>query len=159
VTPEIAPVRTPADLQHIVTLFTEYANWLADDRGISLAFQGFEQELATLPGKYARPTGDLFLICSNDTPVGCIGYRKWDSTTCEIKRLYVTNAGRGQRLGDRLVTHCLNAAKSAGYSKAVLDTCQWMTGVQKLYESFGFTDIPRYYDNPLPDIRYMGADL
>ncbi|MGR3662543.1 MAG: GNAT family N-acetyltransferase [Paracoccaceae bacterium] len=158
-TPNITHVRTPEHLQHIRTLFTEYANWLADDRGISLAFQGFEQELATLPGKYAQPSGDLFLIQENDTAIGCIGYRKWDATTCEIKRLYVAHAGRGQRLGEKLVAHCLNAAKSAGYTKAVLDTGQWMTGAQKLYESFGFADIPRYYDNPFPDIRYMGADL
>lgn len=156
---EITPVRDDKDLQHIIVLFTEYANWLADDRGISLEFQGFEQELATLPGKYARPTGDLFLIQSNNEPIGCIGYRRWNQTTCEIKRLYVTSSGRGQRLGERLVTHCLTAAKTDGYSKAVLDTGQWMTGVQKLYESFSFTDIPRYYDNPLPNIRYMGAAL
>lgn len=150
----------PSDINDAGQLFRAYAVWLEEDRGISLAFQNFEQELSSLPGKYAAPEGAIYLARSADgLPVGTIAFRKLNDTTCEIKRLFVTPDGRGQQLGHRLIEMCLNGAREAGYTHAVLDTGRWMKSAQALYEGFGFHDIKAYYDNPFEDIRFMGADL
>lgn len=151
---------TAADIDAARTLFSEYATWLEQDHGISLTFQGIAEELAGLPGKYAPPKGQIYLAWSQqNTPLGCAAFRPFGETSCEIKRLYVTPMARGQALGRALIDATLAGARHAGYTQAVLDTAGFMTGAQALYESFGFRDIPKYYDNPVEGVRYMGADL
>ncbi|MDB5732610.1 MAG: GCN5-related N-acetyltransferase, partial [Variovorax sp.] len=48
---------TPGELDATRRIFRDYADTL----GIDLGFQGFEQELASLPGDYAEPRGALLL--------------------------------------------------------------------------------------------------
>lgn len=158
----IKPV--PADdregLETARRLFIRYADWLSADHGVSLEFQGIDEELASLPGKYAAPTGALMLAEDNAGHiVGCVALRKFKGRTCEIKRLYVLPEGRGKSVGHKLVAAILHTASELGYERAVLDTGGFMKQAQRLYESFGFTDIPAYYDNPVPGTRYLGTDL
>jgi GNAT superfamily N-acetyltransferase len=156
----ISPVRNAADLKAAGDLFLEYANWLADDHGISLEFQGFEQELAGLPGKYAPPRGEILLArLPKGDAEAVIAIRPFEGDTCEIKRLYVAPSARGHALGKTLIAAIITCAREAGYTRAILDTGSFMQSAQHLYESFGFTDIEKYYDNPVPNVRYMGCDL
>ncbi len=53
-----------ADMAIVHGLFIEYADWLDFD----LCFQGFDQELATLPGTYAPPEGGLWLARVGGAP-------------------------------------------------------------------------------------------
>lgn len=128
--------------------------------GIDLAFQGFEEELAGLPGKYAAPAGIILLAWRTTRPVGCIALRPMaEAGHCEVKRLYVRDAARGARVGHRLATECLAFARAAGYRHAFLDTLLSMTPARRLYAAHGFRPVPAYYDNPLPDVEYMALDL
>ena len=68
------PIRaaaTTTDFAQARALFDEYAAWLAVD----LCFQGFAEELATLPGAYAPPCGTPPLAGSPGAAVGCIALR------------------------------------------------------------------------------------
>ena len=67
-------------LPEVRELFREYAQ----DIGVDLCFQGFERELAELPGRYAPPDGRLLLAREHGEPVGCVALRKIDHGICEI---------------------------------------------------------------------------
>jgi ribosomal protein S18 acetylase RimI-like enzyme len=137
------------------TLFAEYAAAL----GIQFCFQGFDEELRTLPGKYAPPAGRVYLALSGAPAVGCIALRPLAPGVSELKRMYVRPAARGTGLGRRLAEQVVADAHAIGYGCIRLDTLRSMTAANRLYESLGFREVSAYYDNPLPDVRYMELSL
>ena len=141
------------DIADAKMLFEEYANGL----GVDLCFQGFAEELARLPGDYAGPRGRLFIARDSITgePAGCAALRPYEGDTGEVKRLYVRSAFRGTGLGRALATSVLDAARDAGYRRLVLDTLGQMHSAIGLYRRLGFTEIPPYYDNPIPGALYF----
>ena len=72
-------IRTAAGAEDMATLralFLEYQDWLRVD----LCFQGFEIELATLPGHYAPPAGRLWLATVDGALAGCVALRPHEGT-------------------------------------------------------------------------------
>ena len=137
----IIQIETADQIEEARTLFREYEQWL----GIDLCFQSFEEEVENLPGKYAAPTGRLFLISVENKLAGCIALRKLDDRICEMKRLYVRGDFRGLGLGKRLIERLIKDAKVIGYKKMRLDTLpDKMPQAVKLYESYGFRKINPY---------------
>ena len=135
-----------ADVADMRTLFEEYAHSL----GIDLGFQDFEQELASLPGAYASPTGRLLLAADGASPVGCVAVRRLSDDACEMKRLYVRPKARGQRLGRRLAEAAIGFGRTAGYRAIRLDTLPSMGTAQELYRRLGFREVAPYRYNPVP---------
>jgi GNAT superfamily N-acetyltransferase len=127
----------PAQLDAVRALFRDYAGWVP----AQICFQGFERELAELPGDYARPRGRLLLAVAEDgCAVACITLRPVDDETCEIRRLYVQPAQRSRGLGRRLVGAALHHAQEAGYRRATLQTLPSMAEARQLYDSLGFRE-------------------
>jgi GNAT superfamily N-acetyltransferase len=153
----LTKVRSPSEIAAAAALFREYADWL----GIDLCFQDFENELATLPGKYAPPGGELMLACSiAGDALGCVGVRPLDGTAvCEMKRLYVRPSARGLGVGRGLIAAIITAAEALGYAEMKLDTLPAMDSAMGLYRLFGFAEIAPYYFNPVPGTRYLGKRL
>jgi ribosomal protein S18 acetylase RimI-like enzyme len=152
---DIRPAAFPLDLAVVRLLFREYSQTL----GIDLEFQGFEAEVAHLPGKYETPAGRLLLAWSGDDAVGCIGLRPLGGDTCEMKRLYVRPEARGHNLGRRLAERICDEARAAGYSRICLDTLPTMAAAQGLYESLGFKPIEPYVFNPIPGTKFLALEL
>ncbi len=137
-------------------LFREYEEWL----GLNLCFQGFEAELAELPGKYAPPDGRLYLAYSDDVLAGCIAMRKLEDNICEMKRLYVRDEFRGQKIGVQLIERVVADSREIGYKKMRLDTYPAkMEKAVSLYESHGFRQIEPYYENPHEGVLFMELSL
>ncbi|QDL39375.1 GNAT family N-acetyltransferase [Rhodoferax sediminis] len=154
----IEPVET-RDIESTREIFREYANGLAVDLG----FQGFEAELASLPGDYAAPRGALLLALVDGAAAGCCALRALDTVdypnACEMKRLYVRKAFRGFGLGRQLAEAMLDCARRAGYACLLLDTLDDMEAARSLYEELGFREVPPYYHNPIAGAHYLKADL
>jgi ribosomal protein S18 acetylase RimI-like enzyme len=170
----IESARIPADVHVIRGLFREYADWLGED----LCFQGFEKELETLPGKYARPHGDILLAWKDRAAriggnvreeseegadgaviLGCAAYRPFEKRVCEMKRLWVRPDARHVGLGRALVMEIERRAAADGYSAIVLDTLGRMVPALRLYLSLGYLSIPAYYHNPIPGAVYLSKTL
>lgn len=167
----IEPARWPDDADAMRELCREYAASLP----YSLCFQGFEEELATLPGKYARPAG-RFLIALDERLggatrqiIGCVALRplgraEWRDEDpwplCEMKRLYLRPAARGTGLGRRLAGAIIDEARGAGYAMIKLDSdSSCMQAANALYRALGFNDIPPYNGDPTPDTVWLGLIL
>jgi ribosomal protein S18 acetylase RimI-like enzyme len=146
-----------ADVSLARGLFEEYAAWLAVD----LCFQGFAQELATLPGAYAPPRGRLLLAGAPGDAFGCVALRPLGDGNHEgeVKRLYVQPRARGGGWGRALALALIGEARSIGYRTLRLDTLAQMTEARRLYESLGFVECAPYYANPMPDPVFMALDL
>ena len=153
---EILQAETDEQIKETRRLFREYEKWL----NLDMCFQGFAEELANLPGKYAKPGGRLYLAIVNNEIAGCIALRKLEENICEMKRLYVRDEFRGFGLGNKLIGKLIEEACLVGYQKMRLDTLpDKMAKAVKLYKSHDFREIPAYYHNPYGETLFMEKDL
>ena len=146
---------SPAQIDETRRIFREYADRL----GVDLCFQGFEQELAGLPGDYAPPQGRLLLAFDRERVAGCVALRPISAGVCEMKRLYVRPEFRGTRLGRRLALEIMRQAREIGYRQMRLDTLPVMKEAIALYRSLNFRKIGPYRHNPVEGALFMEADL
>lgn len=150
---------TPQEFAALKSLFREYA----DSLQVDLCFQGFEEELATLPGEYAPPRGALLMALVDEELAGCCALRPLDAAdypnACEMKRLYVRQRFRGSGVGRQLAEAILDCARRAGYACVLLDTLDEMESARALYQDLGFEDIPPYYHNPIEGAHYLKVNL
>jgi ribosomal protein S18 acetylase RimI-like enzyme len=152
---EIIHIKTAKHLDEIRQLFREYENFL----GVDLCFQGFEEELARLPGEYAPPKGSFLLAVNGKNTAGCVALREFNGDVCEMKRLYLRPKYRGVGLGRKLGEKIIEEAARIGYSSIRLDTLKNLKEAMGLYESLGFKRVDPYYDNPLPGVMYWELQL
>lgn len=152
----IEPVSTSDDLAAAKALFLAYAQSL----DFSLCFQGFDKELAEMPGKYdPSQKGALLLGKVDGVARGVVGLRDLGDGVAEMKRLYVDPEGRGHNLGRLLADAVIAEARRLGYRLMRLDTLRRMVAANRIYDALGFRDIPPYYDNPMEDVRYRELKL
>jgi len=143
------------DVEVVRTLFLEYQESL----GVDLCFQGFDRELAELPGDYTPPAGRLLVARDDGTAVACVALRRLDAETCEMKRLYVQRSHRGLGLGRALAEAVISEGRLIGYERMRLDTLPSMSEASVLYERLGFRDIEPYTENPVPGARFLQLEL
>jgi ribosomal protein S18 acetylase RimI-like enzyme len=146
----------PQDMTLAAALFREYAGGI----GIDLSYQGFEAELASLPGAYAPPRGVILLAERNGDAIGCVAVRSFgDGGICEMKRLHMRNTARGSGLGRALAQAAIAAAQKMGYATMRLDTLPSMTAAQSLYRALGFREIAAYNPTPVAGTVFMEKKL
>ena len=126
----------------------------------SVRISGSGSELATLPGRYALPGGRLLLARVDEQAVGCVALRPLPAVgMCEMKRLFVRPAYRGQGLGRLLATQIIHEATVMNYAVMRLDTLDTLDSAMRLYRQLGFQRCAPYYANPLPGVVYWERAL
>ena len=149
---ELIQASLPEHIEQTRALFLEYAASL----GFSLCFQSFDEELKSLPGAYAAPSGRLLIAQCEQQAAGCVALRKLEDNICEMKRLYVRPAYRGHGLGRILVERVIAEARAIGYERMRLDTvASSMQDAVELYRRMGFEEIAPYRANPIAGALYM----
>ena len=150
---------TLEELKRLRSVLREYADALQ----IDLCFQGFEAELAELPGEYAAPRGALLMAKVGQEIAGCCALRPLDTAdypnACEMKRLYVRPGFRRTGIGRELAEAILDRARMAGYACVLLDTLNEMESARALYQDLGFEEIAPYYHNPIEGAHYLKVNL
>lgn len=149
----IFQAETPEQIEIVRQLMLEYANWLE----FSLCFQGFDDELRSLPGKYSPPRGRLLLASWNDQIAGLGALRPLSNEdVCEMKRLYVRPAFRGLNIGRILARKLVSDACEIGYRSMRLDTVPGkMDPAISLYRELGFREMTPYYASPVDKTLFM----
>lgn len=148
-------VEKDQDLTSARQLLIEYAESLDFD----LDFQGFDEELANLPGEYAPPKGYLLLAEYKGQLAGCVALRGLSEDICEMKRLYVRPEFRGLGIGRALAQFVIEQARTIGYTYMRLDTAPSMQAARALYLSLGFGQISPYRYNPIEGAIFMELEL
>ncbi|WP_366522866.1 GNAT family N-acetyltransferase [uncultured Nocardioides sp.] len=170
---QVRPAET-ADLDDVRRLFRAFVQWHHGRQGTDLdrVLRYFDEtawaaELTGLPGAYAPPDGALLVAELDGAELdggvaGCVALRRVDDRRCEMKRMYVDDAGRGHGIGRALGEAIVVAGREAGYREMYLDTSPKQHEAIGLYRSLGFTETEPYYDVPaeLRDwLVYFKADL
>lgn len=155
--PDIRQVQTDDQLQAVRAMFQEYHSELPPQ----IRTRHFDQEVDSLPGKYAPPAGALLLATIHGQPAGCVGLRPYPELerACEMKRLFVRPAFRGDKLGVLLVQQIISEARKRGYERLRLDTHPpTMQSAVGLYQKFNFVVVTEV-TNPVPELVYMELKL
>ncbi|OYX40945.1 MAG: hypothetical protein B7Z02_17390 [Rhodobacterales bacterium 32-67-9] len=116
---------------------------------------GFDVALSRDPDAtdMVRPKGAFFVASMNGRPVACVGLKghgQWG----EVKRLWVSPSARGQRLATCLMALIETAARDLGMTRLRLDTNSALPEAVALYRAAGWTEIPRFNDDPYPDVFF-----
>jgi|SRR3989442_8933755 len=141
----------PADVELVRVLFVEYA------RGVDepCCFTSFGAELAALPDGYLA----LLLAKEGGAAAGCVGLRRLDARTAEMKRLYVRTEYRGCGIGRALAKAAIAAARRSGHSRLVLDSLPKMSAAQNLYRLLDFREVAPYLPEPTPGATCFELNL
>ena len=94
------------------------------------------------------PAGRFVLAYVADRPVGCGGLVARMGGFAEIKRMWVDGEFRGQGIGYRILAVLERHARSMEHALVRLDSNRALSEAHALYRRCGYTEIPRYNDNP-----------
>ena len=141
------------EVKELIIVYTKFLNR-------NLDFQGLEDELKDLSGKYSGQEGEILAALSDDNKImGIVAYHRHNDKRCEMKRLFVKPEYRKLKLGEKLISEIINHAKQKGYKEMVLDTIEPLKAAIHLYKKFGFVECEPYYNNPMNDVIYMKLEL
>ncbi len=134
-------------MHEVRDIFREYAASLS----YSLHYQGFEQELDTLPVPYETPHGVILLAADGNTIVGCAALRAVTDSVAELRRLYVRPSHQRRGIGRLLATTVVNRCRAMGYRAMRFEASSCMHAALTICEGLGFRQVPRFSDDPMPD--------
>ncbi len=106
-----------------------------------------------------KTTGSIYFVAEAEGIVlgggGIYPTKNLPTDTCELVKLYLSNAARGKGLGKMLMQKCFDAAKNLGYTNLYLETMPELNMAVPLYEKLGFT----YLQAPMGCSGHTGCNI
>jgi GNAT superfamily N-acetyltransferase len=151
------------DLETVRRLLRDYRNWLSEhvetgvpsESVVPAGLARIDQEIATLPGVYGPPRGEIVLAFKHDDLVACGALREFEPKVGEIRRVYVRADHRGPGFGPRLTRAVLDCAREIGFERVRVDTLPTMFAAIEFYQEMGFKPIPAYWPHPVPGALFF----
>jgi putative acetyltransferase len=136
--PLIRPIRASDDAAVAVIIHDVMASFGA----IGPEYSSSDPEVGAMTAAYDGARSAYFVLEDDRQVLGCGGIAPLagaEPDVCELRKMYLMPAARGRGLGERLLHHCLEAARLRGYRRCYLETLAGMDAAQKLYLKTGFT--------------------
>ena len=87
---------------------------------------------------------EVVIAYSDGKAVGCGAIKKYADKVAEIKRMYVAEENRGQKIAQQILTELEAWAKELNYTQCILETYKKQSSAIKLYQNAGYKIISNY---------------
>ena len=118
----------------------------------SVRYGGEGDPVHAPPEEFDGPGGQMLLATLAGAPVGCVGLRRINQRTAELKRMYVRPDARGRGIARALLAASERAAESLGYAQIWLETGTMQPEAVSLYLTSGYEPVAAFG-------QYAGEDL
>jgi DNA-binding MarR family transcriptional regulator/GNAT superfamily N-acetyltransferase len=126
----------PGDMGWVVQ---SHGAFYAREYGFDSSFEGLVAEIAAKFLASCDASRERWGIAEIDgAQVGSIFLVRHTDDVAKLRLLLVDPAGRGQRLGQRLVGECIAFAKACGYRRITLWTQSILVAARRIYQEAGF---------------------
>jgi putative acetyltransferase len=100
--------------------------------------------------------GHIFMVHANGEAAGCVALIPIVDGVYELSKMAVSTDLRGRGIGRRLLEHAIAHARQIGARSVFLGSSTKLPNAIHLYESIGFSHVPR---ETLPPMPYARADV
>jgi len=115
-----------------------------------------DADLRNIEQSYFERGGGFYVLEDKDgSIIGAYGLYSLGDQACELRKMYLQHACRGQGLGKFLMEDALSKAKEMGFQKMVLETASVLKEAIALYESYGFAEYRPEHLSSRCDQAYM----
>ena len=105
----------------------------------------YDPSLDHLSAYYDAPGRAYYVLEEKGAVIGGVGLAKFHGLPgcCELQKLYLTSAYRGQGLGREMIRFIEDRAREMGYRQIYLETHSALGAALRAYEGAGYRRIPR----------------
>jgi len=135
-TPYLLRLHQPGDMGWVVQ---SHGELYGREYGFDSSFEALVAEIsAKFLASFDASRERCWIADIDGAQVGSVFLVRHTDDVAKLRLLLVDPAGRGQRLGQRLVAECINFAKACGYRKITLWTQSILVAARSLYQNAGF---------------------
>ncbi|MGJ8761290.1 MAG: GNAT family N-acetyltransferase [Polaribacter sp.] len=87
---------------------------------------------------------NVVVVSVDKKAVGCGAIKKFDNTSLEVKRMFVSKDDRGKGVAQKVLQELETWAKELGYKKCVLETGKRQLEAVKFYQKCNYKVIENY---------------
>lgn len=87
---------------------------------------------------------EVVVIYDDEVAVGCGAIKKFDDSSMEIKRMYLSSEQRGKGFAQKILAELETWAKELGYQKCVLETGKRQIEAVQFYKKCNYKIISNY---------------